>query len=284
MRFWHHTAVLITGADSGIGRNLALQAAGRGALVFATDKNAAALEETKMLSQAAGHSLTAMPLDVADAGAVSFFPQQLVPLMQNRRLVLINNAGVGLLSGSFADTDLADFDWLLQTNLWGAIRLTKAFYPYLRQQNNGHIVNICSVFGLVGIEGQSAYCTAKFALRGFTETLRMELSGTGIKTTAVFPGGIATNIVRNARVKGVVSTIEAHQRSISWFEKNAATTPATAATLILNAVEKGKERLVIGSDGRRLDLLARLFPVAYTGLVKKKIEKALSKSHQESKQ
>jgi butyryl-CoA dehydrogenase len=273
MSIFNNTVVLITGAASGIGRALALQAAGRGAAVIATDIREDLLHETKTLAQTQGNAITTMLLDVADAKAIPTFAQALIPSLNKRRLVLINNAGVALLSGTFADTDLIDFDWLLQINLWGAIRLTKAFYPYLLQQNEGHIVNISSVFGLVGIEHQSAYCTAKFALRGFTETLRMELAGTGISTTVVHPGGVDTNIVRYSRVKEIITSKEAHQHSINLFQQKAMTSPEKAARQILDAVETKKERLVIGSDGRTLDLLARLLPVAYTRIVKKRIEK-----------
>jgi butyryl-CoA dehydrogenase len=155
--------------------------------------------------------------------------------------------------------------------------LTKAFYPYLLQQNEGHIVNLSSVFGLVGVENQSAYCTAKFGLRGFTETLRMELRGTGICTTTVHPGGIKTNIVRNARFNPLLSTPETHEESITVFDKQARTTAASAARQILDAVEKKKQRLVIGADGVVLDSLARFFPVGYTRIIKHQIKKTFTR-------
>jgi butyryl-CoA dehydrogenase len=273
MSTFNNTVVVITGAASGIGRALTLHAASRGAAVIATDNNGALLEETRSLAHAQGYNITATLLDVADADAIVPFAQEVIRQLQNRKLVLINNAGVALLSGTFADTDLADFDWLLQINLWGAIRLTKAFYPYLLQQNKGHIVNISSVFGLVGIMHQSAYCTAKFAVRGFTETLRMELAGTGIGTTVVHPGGVNTNIVRHSRVNQNITTPDVHQQSITRFAQKAITTPENAAKQILDAVERKKTRLVIGKDGRQLDLLARWFPVGYTNFVKKRIGK-----------
>jgi butyryl-CoA dehydrogenase len=179
-----------------------------------------------------------------------------------------------LLSGSFQHTNLADFEWLVRINLWGAIYLTKAFYPYLLQQNAGHIVNISSVFGLAGIENQTAYCTAKFALRGFTETLRMELAGTNVYTTTVHPGGVDTNIVRNSRANEIIAPEEVRQTTITQFAKLATTTPDSAARQILKAVERKRARLVIGKDGRTLDLLTRLMPVGYTALIKRRIKKA----------
>ena len=275
MNAFTNAVVIITGAASGIGRELALQAAGRGAAVIATDINAAALEETKNIGLGKGVTITTELLDVSDTTAIEQFAQRWLPQLNGRKLVLINNAGVALMSGSFHQTNLTDFEWLLRINLWGAIYLTKAFYPYLLRQNAGHLVNISSVFGLVGIEHQAAYCTAKFALRGFTETLRMELAGTNIYTTTVHPGGVDTNIVRNSRVNELIASKEAHQHSITSFASLAITSPGSAARQILDAVEKKKSRLVIGKDGRMLDLLARLLPVGYTAVVKKRIQKSL---------
>lgn len=274
---FNNAVVLVTGAASGIGRELAIQAACRGAHVLATDVNCQSLEETKILANNKGLTITTSVLDVADPQAIETFALQQVPLLQSRKLVLINNAGVALASGTFEHTSLDDFAWLLNINLWGAIRLTKAFYPYLLQQNEGHIVNLSSVFGLVGVENQIAYCTGKFGLRGFTETLRMELRGTGICTTTVHPGGIKTNIVRNARFNPLLSTPETHEESITVFDKQARTTAASAARQILDAVEKKKQRLVIGADGVVLDSLARFFPVGYTRIIKHQIKKTFTR-------
>ena len=274
---FNKAVVLVTGAASGIGRELAIQAAGRGAQVLATDVNGQLLEETKILANNKGLTITTSVLDVADPQAIETFALQQVPLLQSRKLVLINNAGVALASGKFEHTSLDDFAWLLNINLWGAIRLTKAFYPYFLQQNEGHIVNLSSVFGLVGVENQTAYCTAKFGLRGFTETLRMELRGTGICTTTVHPGGIKTNIVRNARFNQSLITPVDREESIAVFDKHARTTAASAARQILNAVQKKKQRLVIGTDGVVLDSLARFLPVGYTRIIKQQIEKTFNR-------
>ena len=274
---FNNSVVLVTGAASGIGRELAIQAAQRGAHVLASDINSQTLEETRALANNKGLTITTSVLDVADPNAIETFVAQQVPLLHNRKLVLINNAGVALASGKFEHTSLDDFAWLLNINLWGAIRLTKAFYSYMLQQNNGHIVNLSSVFGLVGVENQTAYCTAKFGLRGFTETLRMELRGTGICTTTVHPGGIKTNIVRNARFNYSLATPETREESITVFDKQARTTAASAARQILDAVEKKKQRLVIGKDGVVLDSLARFLPVGYTRIIKQQIEKTFTR-------
>ncbi|WP_247234431.1 SDR family oxidoreductase [Telluribacter sp. SYSU D00476] len=276
--FFQNSVLLITGAASGIGQQLAMQGAARGAAILATDIDSKGLSETK---NTAPHLIDTHVLNVADPVAIQSFAAQIIPELSDRTLILINNAGVGLFTGSFEHTSLDDFEWLLSVNLWGPIRMTKAFYPYLLQQNRGHIVNISSVFGLAGVANQSAYCTSKFGVRGFTESLRMELLGTGIHTTSVHPGGISTNIVRNATPRGPVATAAMHQQSISTFEQAARTTPEKAARLILEAIETKKERLVIGPDGRALDWVTRLLPVRYTRIIMKQIEKTFTNPYNE---
>ncbi len=267
-----NSVALITGAASGIGRSLAIQAACQGAHVIATDINEAGLAET---NQFAGGKLECHRLDVSNADAILAFADKIIPTLNARPLLLVNNAGVALASGPFSETSLTDFDWLLSINLFGVIRLTKAFLPYQVQTNSGHIVNVSSVFGLAGVQHQSAYCTAKFGVRGFTETLRMELMGTGIGVTTVHPGGIDTNIARAARLGsgGFVSEAMHKQGAIS-FKEAAKTTPDEAARQIWAGVENRKVRVVIGADGRLIDRVTRLFPSGYTKMIKNQIEKA----------
>lgn len=273
-----NSIVVVSGAGSGIGRQLALQAAARAAKVFATDINAKGLEETREAGRKHQLDIEIHQLDVADKEATFSFADKVIPLLEGRRLILINNAGVSLCSGGFQHTELEDFARLLNINLWGTIYLTKAFYPYFLERNEGHIVNLSSVFGLMGVANQAAYCTSKFAIRGFTETLRMELQGTGIRTTCVHPGGIKTNIVRAAPPKGTLATDAMHRKLVKSFDRMALTTADKAARLILNAVEKKKQRLLIGPDGKGLDWVTRLFPVLYTSLLKRQLGKSLDES------
>ncbi|GEO10134.1 SDR family NAD(P)-dependent oxidoreductase [Segetibacter aerophilus] len=275
---FNNCVVVVTGAASGIGRQLALQAADRGAFVIAADINAVPLEETKQLGARKGLQMEVHVLDVADKKAVYEFAELIIPQLKGRKLILINNAGVGLFSGNFHHTNQDDFEWLMNINLWGVIRMTKAFYPYFMERNEGHIVNLSSVFGLGGFANQTAYCTAKFGVRGFTEALRMELMGTNIYTTTVHPGGIKTNIMRAAKPKGTFLTEEMHAKATADFDKIAMTTPERAAHLILEAVRRKKLRLVIGKDGRVIDMMTRLFPVAYTRIFKKRMDKAFKVS------
>jgi NADP-dependent 3-hydroxy acid dehydrogenase YdfG len=272
MKHLNNHVIIVTGAASGIGQQVAIQAAERGALVIATDINTEGLNNTQK-SIADGQCMTFV-LDVANAEAIENFAQKIIPMLQNRPLVLVNNAGVALNTGDFLSTSMADFEWLLSINLWGVIRMTKAFLPYMVAQNAGHIVNISSVFGLAGVARQSAYCTAKFGVRGFTETLRMELYDTPIKTTCVHPGGIKTNIARAARVGGSVSPQEHLQNADMFEDKLTPTLPSEAARQILEAVRTQKQKLVIGNDGKFFNFITRLMPVGYTKYLKKMLDKA----------
>lgn len=273
MSYFENSVTIVTGAASGIGREVAIQAAQRGSFVIATDINLAGLSETKRTIEQASGQVESIELDVSQADEILQFANLILPKLQNRKLILVNNAGVALVSGPFSDTQLVDFEWLLSINLWGVIRLTKAFLPYLLERNEGHIANVSSVFGLAGVIHQSAYCTAKFGIRGFTECLRMELMDTGVKTTVIHPGGIKTNIANDARRAGKI-TEEIYKASAKIFEKTSPTTAAEAANQILNAIQKGKPRLVIGNDGRMVDFITRLLPVGYTKFVRKKMIEA----------
>lgn len=264
---------IVTGAGSGIGRQVALQAAMYGADVIATDINVETLTGPQQLAAQQDLSIETFELDVADKKAIYAFANMIMPQLKGRKLVLINNAGVGLFSGSFNSTNQDDFEWLMDINLWGVIRMTKAFYPYFISHNRGHIVNVSSVFGLGGFANQTAYCTAKFGVRGFTEALRMELLGTGVTTTTVHPGGIKTNIMRSALPKGPELTEAMHAKATATFDQIAMTTPEKAAALILDAVKRKKQRLLIGNDGRVIDMITRMLPVAYTKIFKRKMDK-----------
>ncbi|XWW46503.1 SDR family NAD(P)-dependent oxidoreductase [Fibrella sp. USSR17] len=268
-----NTTILITGAGSGIGRELARQAAQQGALVIATDVNEATLADTNQL---AGGSLGTYRLDVSDADAILQFATDLIPSLDpTKRLILINNAGVALGSGPFVETHLDDFEWLLTINLWGVIRMTKAFLPFMLTHNRGHIVNLSSVFGLAGVENQSAYCTAKFGVRGFSDVLRMELMATDVRVSCVHPGGISTNIAAAARRgKGGFVTDEMQKQSTASFAKAAKTTPQEAARVILDGVSRQKARILIGNDARQIEWVTRLFPTRYVAMIRARIHKA----------
>jgi butyryl-CoA dehydrogenase len=275
MTYFQNTTLLITGAGSGIGRELARQGIQHGADVIATDVNEITLAETNQL---AGGTLRTYALDMGDAAAIQAFAHQIIPTLDPaKRLILINNAGVALGSGPFAQTHLDDFEWLLSINLWGVVRMTKAFLPYMIQHNRGHVVNLSSVFGLAGVENQSAYCTAKFGVRGFSDVLRMELLDTDVRVSCVHPGGISTNIAVAARLgRGGFATEAMQKAGAASFAKAAKTTPAQAADVILTGVARQKARILIGNDAIQIEWLTRLFPTRYVSILRKQIQKAFA--------
>lgn len=263
-----NSITIVTGAASGIGRHIAIQAAANNSQVIATDIDESGLTQTQRLAKANGHDIQIRRLDVANAGAIQTFAETIIPTLQNKKLFLINNAGVALAAGPFAATPLPDFEWLIDINLYGVIRMTKAFLPYMLARNEGHIVNMSSIFGLAGVRFQSAYCTAKFGVHGFNEALRVELFDTNIKVTSVHPGGVKTNIAANAKMAGDYITREDQIETAKKFAANARTQPAEAARQILKAAAKGQPRLLIGADAKFIAALVRLLPAAYIGVLR----------------
>jgi short-subunit dehydrogenase len=182
---------------------------------------------------------------------------------------VFNNAGVAT-SQPIAGSVIEDDEWVLDINLGGVIHGTRAFLPILLRQGSGVIVNTSSVFGLVGIPTQSAYCASKFAVRGFTESLRGELRRTGVHAVTVHPGGIKTNIARNARYHADPrETPRTHAQAAQDFETLAQTTPERAAEIIHRGVKAGKSRILVGRDAYVLDALVRLAPTRYADVVAK---------------
>lgn len=265
---------IITGAASGIGQATALLAASEKADVLACDINSSGLAKTVAQIQQAGNTATACSLDISDKDAITAFAGQVNQQYPHRRLILFNNAGVALGSGTIAQTDLADFEWLLNINLWGVIRMTKAFLPRLLADGQGHIINVSSVYGLMGPPQQCAYATAKFGVRGFTDVLRNELKGTGIQVSTVFPGGVKTNIAASARVT-LPHTNAEKLATLKSFRESALTTPEQAAQTILSGIRRHKNRILIGPDAHAFDLLTRLMPIRYASLVMPLLERAM---------
>jgi NAD(P)-dependent dehydrogenase (short-subunit alcohol dehydrogenase family) len=180
---------------------------------------------------------------------------------------LINNAGVGLL-GTFEQISIEDFEWLMKINFWGVVYGCKAFLPILKKEQHAHIVNVSSVFGLIAPEEQSAYCSSKFAVRGFTESLRHEMAGTNISVCCVHPGGIKTNIARNARV-GRSAPAEWKQQGADFFDKVAKTSSDEAADVILRGIRDNNPRILIGKDARAISTISRLFPRKYLAVLER---------------
>jgi len=200
-------------------------------------------------------------VDVTDRDAVDAWATSVVEEFGKANLVF-NNAGVAL-SANVGSMSYDSFRWLMDINFWGVVHGTLAFLPHLKASGDGHVINISSVFGLLGIPSQSAYNSAKFAVRGFTDALRTELDieDCGVSATTIHPGGIRTNIARNARFEFAEheEAIDAEQAAVD-FEKFTRTTPDKAAQLIIGAVEKNKRRALIGPDAHVFDAAARISP------------------------
>ena len=250
---------VITGAGSGIGRALAQLLAGRGFKLALNDWNAAALEETK---KSVGVEVEAHAFDVSKREAMHEFAQKVLARF-GRADWVVNNAGVDLAQ-SVNDVSYEDFEWIMGVNFWGVVHGTKAFLPTLLKQNSGAVVNVSSVMGLVGYQMHGTYCASKFAVRGFTESLRYELRGTGVLAACVHPGGIKTNIVRNSRFRADVGEIN-HDEAVNFFARIARTTAEEAAETIANGVEAKKVRILIGADAVAIDTAQRLLPASYQG-------------------
>ncbi|TXH05661.1 MAG: SDR family NAD(P)-dependent oxidoreductase [Nevskiaceae bacterium] len=249
---------VVTGAGSGIGRALAQLLAAKGCRLALADVNEIGLRETAATLPSPA---LLQRLDVADRAAVFAFAERVQRELGTAHAV-INNAGVAV-SQTVADLSYDDFEWLMNINFWGVVHGTKAFLPMLQAQNDGVIVNVSSVFGIIAVPTQGAYNAAKFAVRGFTEALRHELAGSGVKAICVHPGGIKTNIAAAARFYVDPDGVSDHRKAAAHFAKMARTTPEQAAQTIVDGIEHNRERVLIGGDAKLIDLIQRLMPVNY---------------------
>ncbi|MEM1155165.1 MAG: SDR family NAD(P)-dependent oxidoreductase [Pseudomonadota bacterium] len=261
---------VVTGAGSGIGRELALQLAERGAKLALSDVDPQALDKTvKMLSETNAEVL-ADTLDVSNQTAMSAYAAR-IEASHGHVNLLINNAGVALASGYFKGTTIDEFEWLMRINFSGVLYGSKAFLPLLERGDWGHIVNISSVFGLIAVAEQAAYNSSKFAVRGFTEAIcdEFELTSKTLGATCVHPGGVKTNIARNARLGEQLDDQERDSFAVKQdlFDKLARTTAESAAKQILQAVQLRQRRLLIGADAKLLDKIQRVLPASYNRVV-----------------
>jgi butyryl-CoA dehydrogenase len=270
VRDFHGRVAAITGAGSGIGRALANELATRGAHLALSDIDDAGLAETVAQCEGRGVKITSHHVDVSDRALVEAWAEQVVADHGKVNLI-VNNAGVAL-GATIESVSYEDFEWLFGINFWGVVYGTKAFLPYLKASGEGHVVNLSSVFGLISVPSQSAYNAAKFAVRGFTDALRMELEieGAPVSVTTIHPGGIKTNIAKNARIDPSLEEMTGDPaKARRDFEKAFVTSPEKAARQILAAVQRDRRRALIGPDAKAIDLVSRLPAGLYQRIVEK---------------
>ncbi len=244
--------IVVTGGGSGIGRELTLALLQKSARVAAADLNAATLAETAELAGGLKSNLSTHVLNIADRPAVEAFPQAVIDA-HGTVDGIINNAGVIQRFVKFKDLPYAEIERMINVNFYGVIYMTKAFLPHLLTRPAAHIVNISSMGGFLPVPGQTLYGAAKAAVKLFTEGLYSELSDTSVRVTVVFPGAVATNITVNSGV--MTPSLENVDRS-----KMRAVSPASAARIILDGMERDAFRVLVGSDARMMDTFYRLMP------------------------
>ncbi len=274
MKHFQGKVAAITGAASGMGRTLALALARRGCHLSLSDVNEKGLAETAVMAAKAGLThgvkVTTAKLDVADREAMVAWADQTAHEHGKVNLIF-NNAGVAL--GAFVETvKPSDFEWIMGINFWGVVWGTQAFLPHLKKAGEGHIVNTSSLFGLLSVPTQGTYNASKFAVRGFTEALRQELdmANCGVSATCVHPGGIRTNIAKDAKMDESMhkATGGKTEEARAKFDKLLnATSAESAARTILGAVEGNKRRVLVGLDAKFLDKLVRVLGSWYQPLI-----------------
>lgn len=271
MKSFSNKVAAVTGAGSGMGRSLAIKLAQRGCQVAISDVDEVGLAETAKLAGVHGVKVTSKRVDVSKRDEVYAWADEVVRDHGKCNLVF-NNAGVGY-GATVEGCEYADAEWVVDINFWGVVYGTKAFLPHLRASGDGHVVNTSSLFGLLGFPGQSTYNATKFAVRGFTEALRIELDMTRapVSATSVHPGGIKTNIARTARMSKSVADLGVKdlETSARQIEKHFRTTADDAAEIILRGVQRNARRVLVGTDAKVYDVLQRLIPSSYQWVVSK---------------
>ena len=276
MKNFQNKVAAITGAASGMGRTLAVELARRGCHLALSDVNETELAKTAELAGRHGVRVTITRLDVADKAAVFAWADQVVRDHGKVNLIF-NNAGVAL-TAPLEYVKLSDFEWIVGINFWGVVYGTQAFLPHLKASGEGHVINTSSLFGLMAVPTQGCYNATKFAVRGYTEALRMELEleGACVSATCVHPGGIATNIAMAGKVDPVMEKLTGvtEEQQKRRANKMISTTTADSAALqILSAVEKNARRVLVGPDARFLDKVVRLLGASYQWLIVRQMRK-----------
>ena len=272
MKSFANKVAAITGAGSGIGRELALELARRSCQLALSDIDEAGLAATAVLVRevAPGLHLSCTRVDTASREAVFAWAEQ-TAAEHGRVNLIFNNAGVAL-SALLQSVRQDDFEWLMDINFWGVVWGTQAFLPHLHASGEGHVINMSSLFGLMAVPLNGCYNASKFAVRGYTEALRMELDllDAAVSATCVHPGGVRTSIARSARMDPSSSQVTgtAVEAARAEFDRLLnATSARSAAQQILRAVQRKQRRVLVGADARIMDKIVRLLGAAYQPLL-----------------
>jgi len=271
--YYRNHVAAITGAGSGMGRELAIHLAKMGCHVALSDINPEQLAATKQLLANYDVNVTMIVLDVSDNKAVEAWADSVIS-DHGKVNFIFNNAGVALYS-TVEGSSISELEWVMNINFWGVVYGTKAFLPLIKNSvkqsqfgEHGHIINISSLFGLTAQPSQSAYNSSKFAVRGFTESLRQELNiqNCGVSATCIHPGGIKTNIANSARGNESIHDIgmSTGPKAIRSFNKFLKFDANEAAWIILHAAATNQQRCLIGNDAKMIDAIQRVFPSHYS--------------------
>lgn len=265
MKSFSNKVAVITGAGSGMGRALAIELAKQNCAVAISDVSEQALQETAAMLEQYQVKVSCEILDVSDRSAMERYAKDMFEAHGQINLVF-NNAGVSV-TDSAEHMSYQDFEWLMNINFWGVVYGTKSFLPYLQKADEGHIINTSSIFGILSFPSQSAYNASKFAVRGYTESLRQELNDSHINVSCVHPGKVETNIINKSRYTVADNEAPTKQEMTEMFDSMPGLTSVEAALVILNGVKGNKYRIMVGRDARFLALIARIAPVNYPRLL-----------------
>ena len=263
--FTHKTAV-VTGGAGGIGQAVAAKLAEKGAHLALIDRNADGLKVVtdRLTAQYPKLKITYYALDLSRLDGVPGVVEKIIADHPKVGL-LVNNAGIAL-NGTIEEISLENFELVLTINFRSQVALVKALLPALKKTKASHIANVSSLFGLVAPAGQSAYASSKFAVRGFSDAIRMELKPYDIGITTIYPAGVKTNIAKNS-VQGAGIDAKKAAANNTHFEKLLKMTPERAAEIIVSGIERKKNRVMVGGVATLFDRIARLLPGSYGGLV-----------------
>jgi NAD(P)-dependent dehydrogenase (short-subunit alcohol dehydrogenase family) len=269
MKNFENKVVVITGAGSGIGRALAIEFHNLGAKLALNDFNKKALLETAEMVGGC-NAIYFQAFDVSKKDLVYQFAEN-VMIHYGQVDAVINNAGVAISKLSAEKTTILNYEWILGINLWGMIYGSLAFLPHLRNQKEASLVNLSSILGIHAVPFQAGYCTSKFAIRGFTESVALEelLNQTGVTVSLVHPGGTKTNIARNALYAADNSSV------MEKYEKVLITSPERAAKVIIDGIRTKKNRIVIGRNAKFRFIVSRVSDRLMTWLTMRYVKRMI---------